>query len=166
MLGFPVDAVERRPAITGVVVGNIVAVEKHPNADRLQVAQVDVGGEKPLTIATAATNVAAGQVVAVATIGAQAAAADDRTAQDARRRIRGHDDLGRRAGAAGGVVRRRHHAARRRRPLGTDVIELFGLVDAVLDVDVTSNRVDAMSILGLARELAASFGKPLRVPPH
>ena len=65
-LGFPVDAVERRPALSGVVVGRLAAVEKHPNADRLQVCTVDVGEAKPLTIATAATNVAAGQIVPVA----------------------------------------------------------------------------------------------------
>src|ERR1700722_19738732 len=71
MLGFPVEEIVRRPVITGVVVGKIVALEKHPNADRLQVAQIDVAGERLLTIATAATNVALGQVIPVATIGAK-----------------------------------------------------------------------------------------------
>src|SRR5665213_431935 len=56
MLGFPVDAVEARPVITGVIAGTIVELEKHPNADRLQVGKIDV---------------AAGQRIAVATIGAQ-----------------------------------------------------------------------------------------------
>ena len=49
-------------------------------------------------------------------------------------------------------------------PLGTDVVALFGLNEDVLDVEVTSNRVDAMSVIGLARELAASYGVPLRLP--
>src|SRR5271169_171009 len=71
MLGFPVAEIERRPQITGVVIGRIAALEKHPNADRLQVARVDVARDAPLTIATAATNVAAGQTIAVATIGAR-----------------------------------------------------------------------------------------------
>src|SRR5665213_4306979 len=71
MLGFPVDAVEARPVITGVIAGTIVELEKHPNADRLQVGKIDVGADAPLTIATAATNVAVGQRIAVATIGAQ-----------------------------------------------------------------------------------------------
>jgi phenylalanyl-tRNA synthetase beta chain len=65
MLGFPVAAVEKRPAITGVVTGRISALEKHPNADRLLVARVDVGRAEALTIATAATNVAPGQTIAV-----------------------------------------------------------------------------------------------------
>ena len=70
-LGFPVDAVEWRPEIRGVVVGRLTAVTKHPNADRLQLCTVDVGGARAMTIATAAGNVAAGQTVAVATIGAR-----------------------------------------------------------------------------------------------
>ncbi|MBV8722213.1 MAG: hypothetical protein JO277_08695, partial [Candidatus Eremiobacteraeota bacterium] len=52
MLGFPVEDIERRPAITGVLVGRILTLEKHPNADRLQVGTIDVGNQKPLTIAT------------------------------------------------------------------------------------------------------------------
>src|SRR5579863_4248532 len=71
MLGFPVASIEKRPQITGVVTAKIENVEKHPNADRLLVARVDAGGDAPLTIATAATNVAAGQTIAVATIGAK-----------------------------------------------------------------------------------------------
>jgi len=53
-IGFPVDAVETRPHISGVVVGKIVKLEKHPNADRLQVCTIDVAREHTLTIATAA----------------------------------------------------------------------------------------------------------------
>jgi len=56
-IGFPVDAVMSRPTITGVVVGRITKIEKHPNADRLQVCTIDIGAERTLTIATAATNV-------------------------------------------------------------------------------------------------------------
>ena len=72
MLGFPVAGIEWRPAITGIVTGRISSLQKHPNADRRQVAQVGVGNDRaPLTIATAATNVAEGQTIAVATIGAR-----------------------------------------------------------------------------------------------
>ena len=70
-IGFPVETIEERPAITGVLVGRIVRLEKHPNADRLQVGKIDVGNGAALTIATAATNVAEGQTIGVATIGAQ-----------------------------------------------------------------------------------------------
>src|ERR1700736_2903571 len=72
-LGFPVDEVIARPKLTNVVTGRIVKLERHPNADRLQLCTIDTGAEKTLLIATAATNVAEGQLVPVARIGAQLA---------------------------------------------------------------------------------------------
>ena len=164
MLGFPVDDIETRPSITGVVVGRIATLEKHPNADRLQVAQVDVGGDRRLTIATAATNVAAGQVIAVATIGARLP-----QLTIAPRTMRGIASEGMMISAEelalpaqwfeDGIMQLESGL-----PLGSNVVELFGLDGEVLDVEITSNRVDAMSVIGLARELAASYGTALRLP--
>lgn len=164
MLGFPVDAVERRPAISGVVIGRITALERHPNADRLQVAQVDVGAGEPLTIATAATNVAAGQTIAVATIGAQLP-----EMVIAPRTMRGIASQGMMISAEelalpaewfeDGIMQMDESLA-----LGSNVVEVFGLDTAVLEVEITANRPDAMSVLGLARELAASYDVPLRAP--
>ena len=164
MLGFPVDDIEQRPPISGVVVGTIVALAKHPNADRLQICTVDIGGDKPLTIATAATNVAAGQVIPVATIGARL---PHLTIEP--RKMRGIDSEGMLCSPdelalpaewfEDGIMQLDAST-----PLGRDVVEFFGLADAVLDVEVTSNRVDAMSVIGLARELAASYGVSLRLP--
>jgi phenylalanyl-tRNA synthetase beta chain len=164
MLGFPVDDVERRPAISGVVVGKILEVRKHPNADRLAVAEVDVGRDHPLTIATAATNVAAGQIVGVATIGARL---PQLTIEP--RKMRGIASEGMMISAdelalpaewfEDGIMQLDASA-----PIGADVIELLGLDGDVLDVEITSNRVDAMSIAGIARELAASYGNALRLP--
>jgi phenylalanyl-tRNA synthetase beta chain len=164
MLGFPVDGVETRPSITGVVIGRIARIEKHPNADRLQVAQVDVARERPLTIATAATNVAAGQTIAVATIGARLP-----HLTIAPRTMRGVASEGMMISAEelalpadwfeDGILQFDPECEP-----GQDVVALFGLGDAVLDVEITSNRVDAMSMIGIARELAASFGTPLRLP--
>jgi phenylalanyl-tRNA synthetase beta chain len=164
MLGFPVAAIEKRPVITGVVTGKIASVEKHPNADRLLIARVDVGGDAPLTIATAATNVAAGQTIAVATIGAKlpAIAIEART-------MRGVASHGMMISAdelalepqwfEDGIMQ----LDATTEP-GRDVVDLFGLSDDVLDVEITANRPDAMSIVGLARELAASYGVPLTLP--
>ncbi|MDQ6826340.1 MAG: phenylalanine--tRNA ligase subunit beta, partial [Candidatus Eremiobacteraeota bacterium] len=70
-IGFPVDEIEYRPRLSGIVAGKIATLEKHPNADRLQIATIDVGGTRLLRVATAATNVRPGQVIAVATMGAQ-----------------------------------------------------------------------------------------------
>jgi phenylalanyl-tRNA synthetase beta chain len=163
-LGFPVDAVETRPAITGVVVGKIAKIEKHPNADRLVVCTIDIGANRTLTIATAATNVAEGQVIPVATIGAKL---PELTIEP--RKMRGIASEGMLCSAGelaleadwfeDGIMQLEPDLA-----LGSNVVEMLGLGDPVLDVDVTPNRVDAMSMLGLARELAASFGVPLREP--
>jgi phenylalanyl-tRNA synthetase beta chain len=164
-LGFPVDAVGERPRITGVVVGRIAAIEKHPNADRLAVCTIDVGANRLLTIATAATNVAEGQVIPVATIGARL---PELTIEP--RKMRGIASQGMLCSAGelalpadwfeDGIMQ-----LDRDLPLGANVVEMLGLADPVLDVDVTTNRVDALSMLGLARELAASLEVPLREPP-
>jgi phenylalanyl-tRNA synthetase beta chain len=153
-----------RPAIGGVVVGRILALEKHPNADRLQVGQIDVGDGKPLTIVTAATNVAAKQTIGVATIGARL---PEMTIEP--RKMRGIASEGMMISAGelalpgewfeDGIMQLDESIA-----LGTNLIEHFRLDLPVLDVEITSNRVDAMSMLGLARELAASYGLPLRLP--
>lgn len=163
-LGFPVAAIETRPAITGVVAGRIASLEKHPNADRLLVGRIDIGDGKPLTIATAATNVAGGQRIAVATVGAQLP-----QLRIERRTMRGVESEGMMISAdelalpaewfEDGIMQFDADPAP-----GTDVIEYFRLNEAVLDVEVTSNRVDAMSVIGLARELAAYQKIPLRMP--
>lgn len=164
MLGFPVAEIERRPTIAGVITGRIADLQKHPNADRLQVAQVDVGDGASLTIATAATNVAAGQTIAVATIGAQLPGLTI-----APRTMRGVASQGMMISAEelalpgdwfeDGIMQLESSCT-----LGADVVALFGLDTAVLDVEITTNRPDAMSIIGLARELAASYGTGLRLP--
>ena len=127
LLGFPVEEITRRPRISGVVVGKIVTLEKHPNADRLQVGSIDVGGPQPLTIATAATNVAAGQTIPVALIGAKL---PQLTIEP--RKMRGIDSQGMMISAdelglpaewfEDGIMQLEADT-----PLGADVVELFGL---------------------------------------
>src|SRR5579884_1427331 len=163
-IGFPVDAVDERPVVTGVVVGRIAQLEKHPNADRLQVGKIDVGNGALLTIATAATNVAQGQTIPVATIGAQLP-----HIKIERRKMRGVQSEGMMVSAdelalpaewfEDGIMQLENDLEP-----GTNVVEYFRLGEPVLDVDITSNRVDAMSMIGLARELAAYQGAALRLP--
>jgi phenylalanyl-tRNA synthetase beta chain len=163
-LGFPIDHVERRPKLSGVLIGKIARVEKHPDADRLQVCTIDVARERTLTIATAATNVAAGQVVPVAMIGAELVGL-----KIAPRKMRGIDSEGMLCSASelglegswfeDGIMQLDADLE-----IGADFVELFRLNDDVIDVEVTANRVDAMSIVGLARELAASLGVAIREP--
>jgi len=164
MLGFPVESIERKPTITGVVVGRITALEKHPNADRLQVCTIDIGAGTPLTIATAATNVAAGQTIPVARIGAILP-----HITIAPRKMRGVESEGMLCSAEelalpaewfeDGIMQLDETL-----PLGTDVVAAFGLCEPILEVEITSNRADAMSVLGIARELAAAYGATLRAP--
>ncbi len=163
-LGFPVDHIERRPTLSGVRIGRLVNVEKHPDADRLVVCSVDVAGNRLLTIATAATNVKTGDVVPVATIGAELVGLSI-----APRKMRGIASEGMlcSAGELGlegtwfedGILQLETTL-----PIGADFIATFGLNDDVLDVEITANRVDAMSVVGLARELAASLGDTIREP--
>jgi phenylalanyl-tRNA synthetase beta chain len=165
-LGFPVDDVENRPRLTNVVVGRITTLEPHPNADRLQLCTLDVGDATPLLIATAATNVAAGQIVPVARVGAQLAGG----LTIAPRKMRGVDSAGMLISAEevalpgewfeDGIMQLDASV-----PIGTDFITHYRLGAPILEVDVTPNRPDALSMLGLARELAASFGTPLHEPP-
>ncbi len=164
LAGFPTHIAVTPPVITGVVVGTIVNIEKHPNADRLQVCTIDVGATEMLTIATAATNVGVGQVVPVAKIGAQL---PEMTI--APRTMRGIASEGMlcSAGELGlvaewfedGIMQLDSDARN-----GADVVALFGLADPILEVEVTTNRVDALSMVGLARELSARFGTELRFP--
>jgi phenylalanyl-tRNA synthetase beta chain len=147
-----------------VVAGRITTLGKHPNADRLQMCTLDVGRAVPLTIATAATNVAPGQIVPVATIGAQLVGLTI-----APRKMRGVDSEGMLCSAAelgfeatwfeDGILQLDADV-----PLGTDVIAYYGLDGDVLDVEVTSNRADVLSIVGVARELAAGLHRTLREP--
>ena len=163
-LGFPVESIEERPLITGVVVGRIAQLEKHPNADRLQVGKIDIGDGEPLTIATAATNVAQGQTIPVALIGAQLPQLKIEP-----RKMRGIESQGMMISAEelalpaewfeDGIMQLEDDV-----PLGVNAIDYFRLGEAVLDVEITGNRVDAMSMLGIARELAAYQGLAVREP--
>ena len=164
-LGFPVDDIEHRPQLTHVVAGRIVKAAPHPNADRLQLCTVDVGAAATLTIATAATNVAEGQIVPVARIGAKLAGG----LEIGPRKMRGIDSEGMLCSAGelalppewfeDGIMQLDAAV-----PVGTDVVAYFRLSEPVLEVDVTPNRPDALAMVGLARELAAAFEQPLREP--
>ena len=163
-LGFPVETVVARPPLTLIVAGKIVKLEKHPNADRLLVCSIDTGTGTLLTIATAATNVAQSQIIPVALIGSQLA-----TLKIEPRKMRGITSEGMLCSAQelgfpaewfeDGIMQLDESI-----PLGTDLIEHFHLNDSVLDVEITSNRPDAMCMVGMARELAAAFGRSVRMP--
>jgi phenylalanyl-tRNA synthetase beta chain len=163
LLGMEVKGIERWGAEwRNVVVGELLSVEKHPNADRLSLTSVRVAdGEPPLAIVCGATNIAAGQRVPVALPGA-VLPGDRRIERTEKMGVVSNgmlcsgDELNL-TGDADGILILAPDA-----PIGMALTELYG--DIVLDVDVKPNRGDALSLVGLAREVAAITGVPLRWP--
>src|SRR5438093_5889953 len=154
MRGFPVASIEQRVSLDpAIIVGRVLEASPHPNADRLHLCVVDVGSAK-LSIVCGASNVAAGQSVAVAQIGARL---PDGT-KLRKTKIRGVEsegmicserELGLSQEAEGIWVLPGSP------PLGSPVQELLGAGEAILDVEITSNRTDCMAVRGLAREIAS-----------
>ncbi len=163
LLGMEVKGIERWGADwQQVVVGELLAVEKHPRADRLSLTRVTVGTGEPLDIVCGATNIAPGQRVPVALPGA-VLPGDRRIERTEKMGVVSNgmlcsgDELGLTSDADGILILPADS------PIGVPLGDLFG--DVVLDVDVKPNRGDALSIVGLAREVAAVTGAPLRFPP-
>ncbi len=165
MAGIEVEArTPVAPPFSGVVVGRVVAVERHPNADRLTVCRVDIGQDTSLTVVCGAPNVAAGVVAPLARVGATLPAGTA-IRQAA---VRGVESQGMLCSAselglsddASGLLLLDADA-----PIGVDLRRVLDLDDAVLEVKLTPNRADCLSILGLAREVAAITGAPLAPLP-
>ncbi len=144
-----------------VVVGELLSVEKHPRADRLSLTRVNVGIGEVLEIVCGATNIAAGQRVPVALPGA-VLPGDRRIERTEKMGVTSNgmlcsgDELGLTSDADGILILPTETA------IGAALTELYG--DTVLDVDVKPNRGDALSIVGLAREVAAITGGAVRFP--
>ncbi len=162
LLGMEVSAIERwGDEWQHVVTGELLTVERHPSADRLSLTTVSTGAGEPLAIVCGATNIAPGQRVPVALPGA--VLPGDRRIERAEKMgvvsngmLCSGDEL-RLTGDADGIL-----ILPADTPLGVPLAELYG--DVVLDVDVKPNRGDALSILGLAREVAAITGQQVRLP--
>jgi phenylalanyl-tRNA synthetase beta chain len=163
MLGMEVQSIERRgDEWRSVVVGELLEVGKHPNADGLSLTKVRVGdGRKHLSIVCGATNIAVGQRVPVALPGA--VLPGERSISVSK--IRGEPSEGmlcsgaelRLSEDADGILILPNES-----PVGEPLASLYG--DVVLDIDVKPNRGDALSIIGIAREVGAITGSPLRWP--
>ena len=165
MAGFEVEAIEdRRTWAEGVVVGHILSAERHPNADKLQVCKVDIGTAEPLQIVCGAANARQGLLVPVATIGTYLPNIDLKLRPTKLRGERSEgmicslSELGL-AKESSGI-----HEFPVDVTVGADVRPLLGLDDAILDVTSTANRADALSMVGIAREVAALTGKEVCLP--
>ncbi len=165
-LGFEVASIEKKgPQFKGVVSAQILQIEKHPNADRLSVCQVTDGSEN-FTIVCGAKNIAVGQKVPLAKVGADLPGG----MRISRSKIRGVESSGmicsgKELGLGaenGGIL-----VLDQELSLGKDMASALGERTEVLDVTVTPNRPDCLSHLGLARELSLSLGialKDFKVP--
>ncbi len=164
MTGTKVEAIHTvGQAVDGVVVGRILTKERHPEAEKLWVTTVDVGAGEPLQIVCGAQNFEAGDLVPVATVGTTLP--NGLTIKKAK--LRGVVSEGMNCSAAelglgadqSGLLILPSDA-----PVGTPFFEYHGTADTVLELEVTPNRPDCLSMAGVAREVAAVTGVSARVP--
>ncbi|WP_018140931.1 phenylalanine--tRNA ligase subunit beta [Thioalkalivibrio sp. ALJ7] len=164
MAGLELDALEpAAPAFSGVRVGHVVAVEPHPDADRLRVCRVEAGEAEPLTIVCGAPNVHQGMRAPVAVIGA-VLPGDFRIKRSKLRGVASEGmlcsarELGLAEDAAGLMALPEGLEA------GVDLREALGLDDTILEVDLTPNRADCLGMRGIARECSALLDRALHAP--
>ena len=160
-LGLEEDGIESaRPAFENVVVGRIVATRQHPDADRLRVCTVEAGEEEPLQVVCGAPNAREGLSTAFARVGGRLP--DGTRLKKAK--LRGVESHGMLCSAAelglseerSGIMELAGDA-----PPGTELGSWLGLDDAIIEVDLTPDRADCLSIRGLARDLSAKNDLPL-----
>ncbi|MBU1277421.1 MAG: phenylalanine--tRNA ligase subunit beta [Proteobacteria bacterium] len=164
--GLEVDAViDRHPGLEKVVTAKVLAVSPHPNADRLRLATVDCGGGRQETVVCGAPNLTEGMAAPLALVGAKLGPDGQEVAEA---KIRGvvsrgmlcsERDLGLSEDHGGLMVLDPGLEA------GLPLAGVLNLETEVLEISITPNRGDALSILGIAREIAALLGKELRLPP-
>ena len=154
--------------ISNVVIGKILSVERHPNADKLVICQVDVGTET-IQIVTGADNVAAGQLVPVAVHGAKLPGG----VTIKRGKLRGVESQGMMCSGEELELKDSDYPGaevngililKEDYPLGMDIKEALDLDGDVIDFEITPNRPDCLSVVGMAREIAVTTGKTWSMP--
>lgn len=168
--GIEVDGVEQLSKdIKGVVVGHVLECEKHPEADKLNKCLVDIGAEEPVQIICGAPNVAQGQKVAVATVGAVLPG----NFKIKKAKLRGEESRGmicslQELGIEGKLVAKEFaegiYVFPEDTEVGANALTLLNLDDEVLELDLTPNRADALSMLGMAYETAAILEQDVKLP--
>jgi phenylalanyl-tRNA synthetase beta chain len=164
MAGLEVDSVESvAPVFSGVLVGQVQVVEPHPNAEKLRLCQVDVGIGEPLQIVCGASNVIETMKVPVATLGARLPG----DFKMAKAKLRGVDSFGMICSAAElglaesseGIMPLPGDA-----PVGKDFRAYLNLDDRCIQLDLTPDRADCLSLAGVAREVGVITRSPVRGP--
>lgn len=163
MAGLELDGIEpAAPPFTGVVVGRVLSAEPHPDADKLRVCRVEDGEGEPKQVVCGAPNVHAGMLAPFARVGAELPGG----LKIKRAKLRGVESLGMLCSAkelglaetSEGLLALPADAS-----VGQDIRAHLGLDDQILEVDLTPNRADCLSIAGIARETAALTGAALTV---
>ena len=164
MAGLEVDGIESvAPAFDNVVVGHVVSCEKHPDADKLNLCQVDIGESDNLQIICGASNVRADLKVIVATVGAKLPGG----LKIKKAKLRGVESFGMicseselgMSDSSEGISELDSDA-----PIGQDIREYLDLDDNIIELDITPNRGDCFSVLGVAREVSANYNKAFEMP--
>ena len=159
MAGLEVEEVDPvAPPFSGVVVAQIVAFEKHPNADKLRVCTVDVGEEQTLQIVCGAPNVVVGMKAPCAKVGAKLPGFDIKAAK-----LRGVESFGMMCSADELGIAQDHSGLLvlpDDAPVGACIREFLGLNDNKITIKLTPNRADCLSLSGVARELSALTSVP------
>lgn len=160
------NAVNPTEGVRGVVIGKIVKIDSHPDADKLHVCTIDVGAEEPLQIVTAATNVFEGAVIPVSTVGAVLAGG----LKIKKGKLRGVESNGMLCSFSelgydlkvvpqefsdGILILDPSYEAK----VGEEALSALGMVGSTIEFEITPNRPDCLSIIGMAREAAATFGR-------
>ena len=168
--GIEVEAVESlNKGASKIVIGKVVDVRQHPNADKLKVCQVDVGKEEPSQIVCGAPNVASGQKVAVALPGARLPGG----VKIKKAKLRDEESNGmicslQELGIEGKLVQKEFangiFVFGEQAEIGSDALEELNLNDTVLELSLTPNRADCMSMIGVAYEVAAILGRGVKKP--
>lgn len=168
MAGLELDGADTvAPEFSGVVVGEVITCEQHPDADRLRVTTVNIGTGENLQIVCGAPNVRTGLKVAVATVGAVLPPIDGKPFNIKKGKLRGIESQGMLCGASeiglvdeiDGLLELPDDA-----PIGVDVRDYLGLDAMIFDIAITPNRGDCFSALGLAREISVINRLPLNRP--
>lgn len=168
-IGFEVEEIiEPRKDITGVVVGKVLSIVRHENSDKLWICSIDIGSET-VQIVTGAQNVRQGDLVPVATVGAQLPGGKRLAAA----KLRGVDSFGMLCSGqelcvddsvidgaeVDGIL-----ILPKDSKVGDNIMNTLGINDTVLDVSITANRPDCQAVVNLAREISVLLDKPFKMP--
>ena len=178
MTGSNLDTYEEIGAgVEKVILGKVLKIEKHPDADKLVVCKVEVGESEPIQIVTGAPNVTEGAYVPVAIIGSKLPIEDKngKGVEIKKGKLRGVESFGMMCGAQELGIPDKVVPMEIKNGLwvltgdwddkiGLDFIDALELKDYVIDFEITSNRADCLSMIGMAKEASVTFKRPVKMP--